>query len=52
MKENRKIKSSNDLKIEFKLEQSLYFKWVQLVNAIPNNWKKIIQIITRRTFSS
>ena len=39
MKENCKIKSWNDLKNEFKLEQRLYFKWIQFVNAIPSNWK-------------
>ena len=39
MKENGEIKSWNDLKNEFKLEQRLYFKWMQLVNAIPSNWK-------------
>ena len=37
MKENGKIKSWNDLKNEFKFEQRLYFKWMQLVNAIPSN---------------
>ena len=39
VKENGKIKSWNDLKNEFKIEQRLYFTWVQLVNAIPSNWK-------------
>ena len=39
MKENSEIRSWNDLKNEFKLEQRLYFKWMQLVNAIPSNWK-------------
>ena len=39
MKENGKIKSWNDLKNEFKLEQRLHFKWMQVVNAIPSNWK-------------
>ena len=39
MKENSAIKSWNNLKNEFKLEQRLYFKWMQLVNAIPSNWK-------------
>ena len=38
MKENGEIKSWNDLKNEFKLEQRLYFKWMQLVNVIPINW--------------
>ena len=39
MKENGEIKSWDDLKNEFKLEQRLYFKWLQLVNAISSNWK-------------
>ena len=39
MKENGEVKSWNDLKNEFKLEQRLYFKWMQLVNTIPSNWK-------------
>ena len=39
MKENGAIKSWNDLKSEFKFEQRLYFKWMQLVNTIPSNWK-------------
>ena len=34
-----KGKSRNDLKNKFKLEQRLYFKWMQLINAIPSNWK-------------
>ena len=39
MKENGEIKSWDDLKNEFKLEQRLYFKWMPLVNAIPSVWK-------------
>ena len=39
MKENSDIKSWNDLKKEFKLEQRLDFKRMQLLNAIPSNWK-------------
>ena len=39
MKENDEIKSWNDLKNEFKFKQPLYFKWMQLVNSIPSNWK-------------
>ena len=33
------MKSWNDLKNKFMLEQRLYFKWMQFVNAIPSNWK-------------
>ena len=36
MKKKGKIKSWNDLKNEFKLEQRLYFKWMQLVNSMPS----------------
>ena len=43
MKENGDIKSWNDLKNEFELEQRLYFKWLQLVNAIPSNGKTILK---------
>ena len=25
---------------EFKIDKNLYFKWIQLVHAIPNHWKK------------
>ena len=44
MRENGKRKSWNNLKNEFKLEQRLYFRWIQLIHAILN-----IKIITRRT---
>ena len=33
----------NVLKTEFKLADSLYFSWVQLINLIPLNWKTIIK---------
>ena len=39
MTENCEIKSWNDLKNEFKLEQRLYFKSMQLVKTIANNWR-------------
>ena len=44
MKENGEIESWNDLKNEFKLEQRLYFKWMQLVNGIPSNWKNNLKL--------
>ena len=44
MKENGEIKSWDDIKNEFKLEQGLYFKWMQLVNAIPSNWKNKLRL--------
>ena len=31
------------LKIEFKLPNSLYFSWTQLISALPLNWKTIIK---------
>ena len=37
------FKSWNALKTEFKLADSLYFSWMQLINAIPLNWKTIIK---------
>ena len=43
MKENGEIKSWKDLKNEFKLVQRLYFKWMQLVEAIPSKWKNILK---------
>ena len=39
MKENGKTKSWNDLKDEFKLEERVYFKRIQLINAILSNSK-------------
>ena len=39
MKRNGKMNSWNELKNEFKFEQQLYFKCMQLFNAIPSNWK-------------
>ena len=55
MKQNGKIKSWNDLKNEFKLEQQLYFKSMQLVCAIPSIIGKLIlniQILTHGTLFS
>ena len=39
MKENVEIKSWNALKNEFKLQQRIHFKWMQLVDAIQSNCK-------------
>ena len=44
MKENGEIKSWDDLKKEFKLEQRLYFKWMQLVDTLSGNWKKNLKL--------
>ena len=37
------LKSWNVLKTEFKLADNLCFSWMQLINAIPLNWKTIIK---------
>ena len=37
------FKSWNVLKTELKLADSSYFSWMQLINAIPLNWKLIIK---------
>ena len=37
------FKSWTILKTEFNLADSLYFSWMQLVNAIPTNWKTTIK---------
>ena len=36
------LKEWNDLMAEYELEQKYYFSWMQLVNAIPKEWKKEI----------
>ena len=33
----------NVLKTEFKIADSLYFSWMELINAIPLDWKTIIK---------
>ena len=30
---------------EFKIDKNLYFRWIQLVLAIPNYWKKTQKIL-------
>ena len=40
IKENRKFKTWEQITDEFKIDKKLYFKWIQLVHAIPNRWKK------------
>ena len=37
------FKSQNVLKTKFKLADTLYFSWMQLMNIIPLNWKTIIK---------
>ena len=38
-----KVKDWNVLKEEFYLDNKFYFQWMQLINAIPSKWKKIIK---------
>ena len=40
IKENGKLKTWEHITHECKIDKSLYFKWIQLVHAIPNHWKK------------
>ena len=35
-----KIKTWDQITHEFKIDKKLYFKWIQLVHAIPYHWKK------------
>ena len=39
---NGKFKTWEQIIHEFKIDKNLYFKWIQLVHAIPNHWKKKI----------
>ena len=36
---NGKFKTWEQIIHEFKIDKNLYFKWIQLVHAIPNHWK-------------
>ena len=36
------IKDWNTIKLEFGLENTLHFSWMQLINSIPQSWKKNI----------
>ena len=40
IKENGKFKTWEQINHEFKIDKNLYFKWIQLVHAVPNQWKK------------
>jgi len=40
--ENGKIKSWENIKLEFNLDNSSYFSWMQLIESVPTNWKKNI----------
>ena len=36
-------KNWHTVKHEYDLQNNLYFQWMQLINAIPSNWKNIIK---------
>ena len=40
IKENGKFKTWEQITHEFKIDKNLCFKWIKLVHAIPNYWKK------------
>ena len=40
---NGSCKNWYTVKHEYDLQNNLYFQWMQLVNAIPSNWKNIIK---------
>ena len=37
------FKNWHAVKHGYDLQNNLYFQWMQLVNAIPSNWKNIIK---------
>ena len=41
--DNGSIKKWHEFKIEYNLHGSSYFKWLQLVDSIPESWKFIIK---------
>ena len=41
---NGNLKSLINLGHEYKIEKKMYFKWFQLIHAIPESWKKDIKI--------
>ena len=43
---NGSFKDWHTVKHEYDLQNNLYFQWMQLVNAIPSNWKNIVKQIT------
>ena len=40
---NGAFKDWNTFKHEYNLQNNLYFQWMQLISAIPSNWKNIIK---------
>ena len=49
IKEAGKFKTWEQITREFNIDKNLYFKWNQLVHAIPNYWKKTL---TENTINS
>ena len=39
------FKSWNEIKLEYNLEEKMFYKWCQLCHAIANQWKRIDKII-------
>ena len=40
--ENKKFKTWEQITRQFKIHKNLNFKWIQLVHAIPNYWRKTL----------
>ena len=40
---NGSIKKWHEFKKEYNLHESSYFKWLQLVDSIPERWKYVIK---------
>ena len=40
---NGGFKNWNTLKHEYDLQNILYFQWMQLISAIPSNWKTVVK---------
>ena len=49
---NGVFKNWNTLKHEYDLQNNLYFQWMQLISAIPSNWKNIKQNNDINTFTT
>ena len=41
--DNGSIKQWHEFRREYKLHESLYFQWLQLIDYIPEKWKFIIK---------
>ena len=40
---NAVFKDWNTLQHDYGLQNNLYFQWMQLISAIPSNWKNVIE---------